>query len=149
ESLTRRDEAGLTNDWYDCSAHMLWCGERTRQPEGAHIGFLAGVGNPLGCKLGPTTTPEEALGICAALDPDRTPGRLTLICRMGADKVADALPPIIQAVTAAGHPVVWACDPMHGNTFTSPNGRKTRHFDDVLAEMTEFFAVCRAEGAWP
>jgi 3-deoxy-7-phosphoheptulonate synthase len=149
ESLTRRDEAGLTNDWYDCSAHMLWCGERTRQPEGAHIGFLAGVRNPVGCKLGPTTTPEEAVSICAALDPDHTPGRLTLICRMGADKVADALPPIIHAVTAAGHPVVWACDPMHGNTFTSENGRKTRRFDDVLAEMTAFFAACRDTGAWP
>jgi 3-deoxy-7-phosphoheptulonate synthase len=147
EALTRRDS--LTGDWYDCSAHLLWVGERTRQPDGAHVAFLAGVGNPVGCKIGPTATPDEVLEICRILDPDRTPGRLTLISRMGAGRVAATLPALLKAVGQAGHPVVWACDPMHGNTFTSPGGRKTRHFDHVLAEITEFFGVCRAEGVWP
>jgi 3-deoxy-7-phosphoheptulonate synthase len=147
EALTRRDS--LTGDWYDCSAHLVWVGERTRQPDGAHLAFFAGVGNPIGCKVGPTATPEELLEICRVLDPDRTPGRLTLISRMGADRVISALPPLLVAVRQAGHPVVWACDPMHGNTFTSPGGRKTRHFDDVLAEISGFFGVCRAEGVWP
>jgi 3-deoxy-7-phosphoheptulonate synthase len=147
EALTRRDS--LTGDWYDCSAHQLWVGERTRQPDGAHLQFLSGVGNPLGCKLGPTATPDEVVEICRILDPDRVPGRLTLISRMGAGQVAEHLPPLLQAVAGAGHRVVWACDPMHGNTFTSDGGRKTRHFDHVLAEISEFFAVCRAEGVWP
>jgi len=147
EALTRRDS--LTGDWYDCSAHMLWAGERTRQVDGAHIGFLSGVDNPIGCKLGPTATPEEAVAVCRALDPDRVPGRLTLISRLGAGRVTELLPPLIAAVRKAGQPVVWACDPMHGNTFASPSGRKTRHFDDVMAEIQGFFAACRAEGAWP
>ena len=147
EALTRRDS--LTGDWYDCSAHLLWIGERTRQIDGAHFEFLRGVGNPVGCKLGPTTTADEAVAVCERLNPDRVPGRLTLVVRMGAERVGDALPPVVRAVTAAGHPVVWACDPMHGNTFTSAMGRKTRHFDDVLAEVREFFAVHRALGTWP
>jgi 3-deoxy-7-phosphoheptulonate synthase len=147
EALTRRDS--LTGDWYDCSAHMLWIGERTRDIGSAHVQFLAGVRNPLGCKIGPTASPEETLRLCEVLNPDRIPGRLTLISRMGAQKVGDRLPAIVQAVTDADHPVVWACDPMHGNTFTSPSGRKTRHFDDVLAEVQGFFAVCRAAGVWP
>jgi 3-deoxy-7-phosphoheptulonate synthase len=147
EALTRRDS--LTGDWYDCSAHLVWVGERTRQPDGAHVAFLAGVGNPVGCKVGPTATPDEVLEICHLLDPDRTPGRLTLISRMGAERVSSALPTLVKAVSEAGHPVVWACDPMHGNTFTSPGGRKTRHFDHVLAEISGFFKVCRAQGVWP
>jgi 3-deoxy-7-phosphoheptulonate synthase len=147
ESLTRRDS--LTGDWYDCSAHMVWIGERTRQLDGAHVQFLAGVGNPLGVKLGPSVTGDEAVALCEVLNPSREPGRLTLISRMGASKVAEALPAIVDAVAAAGHPVVWACDPMHGNTTTSAGGRKTRHFDDVLAEIQGFFAVCRAAGVWP
>jgi 3-deoxy-7-phosphoheptulonate synthase len=147
EALTRRDS--LTGDWYDCSAHQLWVGERTRQLDGAHLQFLSGVGNPLGCKLGPTATPDEVVEICRILDPDHLPGRLTLISRMGAGQVAVHLPPLLRAVSAAGHRVVWACDPMHGNTFTSDGGRKTRHFDHVLAEISEFFAVCRGEGVWP
>jgi 3-deoxy-7-phosphoheptulonate synthase len=113
------------------------------------VAFLAGVGNPVGCKVGPTATPDEVLEICRILDPDRTPGRLTLVSRMGAGRVGQALPALLRAVSQAGHPVVWACDPMHGNTFTGPGGRKTRHFDHVLAEITEFFQVCRAEGMWP
>ncbi len=147
ESLTRQDS--LTGDWYDCSAHMLWIGERTRQLDGAHLEFLRGVRNPLGCKLGPTATPDEALAICEALNPDRVPGRLTLISRMGADQVEDGLRPLLAAVRDAGHPVVWACDPMHGNTFTSAGGKKTRHLDAVLSEIAGFFAAHRAEGTWP
>ncbi len=147
ESLTRLDS--LSGDWYDCSAHMLWVGDRTRELDGAHIEFLAGVRNPIGCKIGPTATVDEVLGICERLDPDRVPGRLTLISRMGVKRIAESLPPLLGAVRQAGHPVVWACDPMHGNTFVSAGGRKTRHFDDVMGEIELFFAACRAEGTWP
>jgi len=147
EALTRQDS--LTGDWYDCSAHMLWIGERTRQLDGAHVHFLSGVGNPLGCKVGPSVTPDEVLGLCEALNPDRVPGRLTLISRMGAESIGETLPPLLRAVRDAGHPVAWACDPMHGNTFTAPNGRKTRHFDAVLAEIAGFFAAHRSCGTWP
>lgn len=146
EALTRKDS--LTGEWYDCSAHMVWIGERTRQLDGAHVEFLRGVRNPLGCKIGPTATPDEVLGLCEALNPDREPGRLTLISRMGAGTVADRLPPLLEAVRDAGHPVVWACDPMHGNTFTSETGHKTRHFDDVLAEVGAFFDAHRQAGTW-
>ncbi len=147
EALTREDS--LTGQWYDCSAHMLWIGERTRQLDGAHVEFLRGVKNPIGCKVGPSTTPADIVGLCEVLDPDREPGRLTLISRMGADKVADTLPPLLEAVKEAEYPVVWACDPMHGNTFTSGSGHKTRHFDDVLAEVSAFFAAHRGAGTWP
>jgi 3-deoxy-7-phosphoheptulonate synthase len=147
EALTRRDS--LTGDWYDCSAHMLWIGERTREADGAHVEFLSGVHNPIGVKLGPTTTADEALALCERLNPERQPGRLTFITRLGASDVTTLLPPIVRAVTAAGHPVVWACDPMHGNTFLSDGGRKTRRFDDVLREIQGFFAVHRAEGTQP
>ncbi len=147
EALTRQDS--LSGDWYDCSAHLLWVGERTRQLDGAHLGFLAGVANPLGCKLGPTASVDDVLAICAVLDPQRTPGRLMLITRMGAGQTPERLPALLRAVRRAGHPVVWTCDPMHGNTFTSPSGRKTRRFDDVLCEIGEFFSVCRSEGVWP
>jgi 3-deoxy-7-phosphoheptulonate synthase len=147
ESLTRNDS--LTGDWYDCSAHMLWIGERTRQLDGAHLEFLSGVCNPIGVKLGPNSTPEEVLALCEALNPARIPGRLTLITRLGVGNVTTLLPPLVRAVTDAGHPVVWECDPMHGNTFTSEGGLKTRHFDDVIGEIRGFFAVHRAEGTWP
>jgi 3-deoxy-7-phosphoheptulonate synthase len=147
EALTRRDS--LTGDWYDCSAHMLWIGERSRQIDGAHVEFLRGVGNPVGCKLGPTATNEDALALCEALNPGRIPGRLTLVPRMGADSVGRRLPPLLAAVRDAGHPVVWVCDPMHGNTFTSSTGRKTRDFDAVLAEIAGFFAAHWNEGTWP
>jgi 3-deoxy-7-phosphoheptulonate synthase len=147
EAMTRRDS--LTGGWYDTSAHMVWVGERTRQPGGAHLEFLSGIGNPIGAKIGPAATPEEVVALCATLDPERTPGRLTLISRMGTGKVAGRLPALLDAVRAAGHPVVWTCDPMHGNTFTAADGRKTRRFDDVLAEIREFFATCRAQGVWP
>ncbi|HLF41224.1 MAG TPA: 3-deoxy-7-phosphoheptulonate synthase class II [Acidimicrobiia bacterium] len=147
EALTRQDS--LTGDWYDCSAHLLWAGERTRQIDGAHLEFLAGIRNPVGVKLGPATTPEEAVAVCRRLDPDRTPGRLTLIARMGADRVRDVLPGLVRAVKEGGHPVVWACDPMHGNTFTSGGGYKTRHFDDVTEEIRGYFSVHEEEGTWP
>jgi 3-deoxy-7-phosphoheptulonate synthase len=147
EALTRQDS--LTGNWYDCSAHLLWIGERTRQPGGAHVEFLSGVHNPVGIKLGPTATPEETVALCARLDPDRTPGRLVLISRMGAHRVREALPPLVRAVRGAGHPVVWACDPMHGNTFTDPSGYKTRQFEDVMKEIQGYFAVHRVEGSWP
>jgi 3-deoxy-7-phosphoheptulonate synthase len=147
EALTRQDS--LTGTWYDCSAHMLWIGERTRQLDGAHVEFLRGVLNPIGVKLGPAATAEEALELCHALNPSRIPGRLTFITRMGADRVEDAVRPLLRAVRDAGHPVVWACDPMHGNTFTSGSGRKTRHFEDILAEVGGFVRAHQAEGTWP
>lgn len=147
EALTRQDS--LTGEWYDCSAHMLWIGERTRQLDGAHVHFLSGVGNPIGCKVGPTMSPEEIVALCDALNPNKIPGRLTLITRMGADTIVEALPPLLRAVQGAGHPVVWACDPMHANTFTAPSGRKTRHFDSVIAEISGFFEAHRLVGTWP
>ena len=127
----------------------MWIGERTRQLDGAHVHFLAGVQNPLAVKLGPFATAEEATGLCRALDPDLTPGRLTLVCRMGADKVRSSLPPLVRAVRQSGHPVVWACDPMHGNTFQHESGYKTRHFDSVVDELSGFFDVCHGEVVWP
>jgi 3-deoxy-7-phosphoheptulonate synthase len=147
EALTRRDS--LTGDWYDCSAHMLWIGERTRDLDGAHVKFLEGVHNPIGVKIGPTVTPDEAVALCERLNPERIPGRLTFISRMGQAKVESGLPPLLAALRDGGHPVVWACDPMHGNTFTSGNGRKTRHFEDVMREISGFFAAHAAEGTWP
>lgn len=147
EALTRRDS--ITGDWYDCSAHMLWIGERTRDLDGAHVEFLRGVGNPIGCKVGPTMAADELLELCEVLNPSRIPGRLTLITRMGADKIEDGLRPLLRAVADSGHPVVWACDPMHGNTFTAPSGRKTRHFDDIVREISGFVRAHRAEGTWP
>ncbi len=147
EALTRQDS--LTGSWYDCSAHMLWIGERTRDLDGAHVEFLRGVGNPIGCKVGPSTTADYLLQLCDVLNPSRIPGRLTLISRMGADNIEKGLRPLLRAVTDAGHPVVWACDPMHGNTFTAANGRKTRHFDDIVREIGGFVQAHRAEGTWP
>ncbi len=147
EALTRQDS--LTGTWYDCSAHMLWIGERTRQLDGAHIEFLRGVGNPVGCKIGPDTTTDFVLSLCEILNPARVAGRLTLITRMGADKIETVLRPLIRAVRDAGHPVVWACDPMHANTFTAANGRKTRQFDDIIREITGFVMAHRAENTWP
>ena len=147
EALTRQDS--LTGGWYDCSAHMLWIGERTRQLEGAHVEFLRGVGNPIGCKIGKTTDVDYVLSLCETLNPARIPGRLTLISRMGANDVEEALRPLLRAVRDAGHPVVWACDPMHGNTYSAPNGRKTRHLEDIVKEITGFVKAHRAEGTWP
>jgi 3-deoxy-7-phosphoheptulonate synthase len=147
EALTRQDS--LTGQWYDCSAHMLWIGERTRQLDGAHVEFLRGVGNPIGVKIGANTTADYVLSLCEALNPNRVPGRLTLITRMGADKIEASLRPLLRAVREAGHPVVWICDPMHANTVTADNGRKTRHFDEILREIVGFVAAHRAENTWP
>ena len=147
EALTREDST--SGNWYDCSAHMLWIGERTRQLDGAHVEFLRGVSNPLGCKIGPTATPDEAVALCELLNPQRVPGRLTFITRMGAGNVETLLPPLLRAVRDSGHPVAWACDPMHGNTYTSTSGRKTRDFDHVLAEISGFFAAHTSCGTWP
>jgi 3-deoxy-7-phosphoheptulonate synthase len=147
EGLTRRDS--FTGDWYDCSAHMLWIGERTRALDGAHVEFFSGVHNPLGVKLGPKTTPDEAVELCEKLNPTRISGRLTLIARLGAERVDELLPPLLAAVRESEHPVVWVCDPMHGNGFTTAGGRKTRHFDAIMAEIEGFFRACRVGGVWP
>ena len=147
EALTREDS--LAGGWYDCSAHLLWIGDRTRQLDGAHVEFLAGVRNPIGVKLGPSAEPGELVALCERLNPDRVPGRLTFISRMGKDLVAEHLPPLLAATKDHDHPVVWACDPMHGNTFSHASGYKTRHFDDVMAELRAFFIACRNAGVWP
>jgi 3-deoxy-7-phosphoheptulonate synthase len=147
EALTRQDS--FSGDWVDTSAHMLWVGERTRQLDGAHLEFLSGLTNPLGCKIGPSASPADVVALCDRLDPDRVPGKLTLITRFGVGRVDELLPPIIHAVRESGHPVVWACDPMHGNTFTSSGGHKTRRFDDIMSELTAFFRVHAEMGSWP
>ena len=147
EPLVRRDST--TGDWYACSAHFLWVGERTRQLDGAHVAFLAGVENPVGVKIGPTATADEVVGLCERLNPDRVPGRLTLVARFGAERVREALPPLARAVRETGMPVLWVCDPMHANTFVAPSGHKTRRFDDVLGEIEGFFAAHREVGTWP
>ncbi|HEV8104049.1 MAG TPA: 3-deoxy-7-phosphoheptulonate synthase class II [Gaiellaceae bacterium] len=147
EGLTRRDS--LTGDWYDCSAHLLWIGERTRQIDGAHVEFFAGVHNPLAVKLGPTATPSEVIELCEKLNPDRVPGRLTLVARMGAADVTQLLPPLLRAVVDESHPVVWACDPMHANTITTADGLKTRRFDAVMGEIEGFFGACWEAGVLP
>ncbi len=134
---------------YDLSGHLVWVGERTRALGGAHIDFVSRVANPIGVKLGPTTTPEVAAELAARLDPDRVPGRLTLITRMGSTRIRDVLPAIVQKVTAGGHLVVWNCDPMHGNTVESASGYKTRHFDRIVDEVLGFFEVHRELGTHP
>lgn len=143
-ALTRFDE--FDKKYYACSAHMLWIGDRTRSPDEAHVEFLRGVANPIGCKVGPSTTVDSLLKLIDKLNPENEAGRLTLISRMGANKVGDLLPPLLRAVKDAGRTVVWACDPMHGNTIKSPNGYKTRKFTDILAEVRQFFEVHKAEG---
>jgi 3-deoxy-7-phosphoheptulonate synthase len=147
EALTRLDS--LTDQWYDCSAHLLWIGERTHQLDGAHVQFHAGIENPIGVKLGPAATVEEVLALCEQLNPERRPGRLTLVSRMGATRVTELLPPLLRAARDEGHPVLWICDPMHGNTYQHESGYKTRDFDDVMAEVHGFFAACDDAGVWP
>ncbi|MBL8247162.1 MAG: 3-deoxy-7-phosphoheptulonate synthase class II [Candidatus Competibacter sp.] len=147
QALTRRDPA--TGDWYDGSAHLLWIGERTRQLDGAHVEFLRGIANPIGLKLGPTADPDTVLRLLDRLNPDNQPGRLTLISRMGADKIEVALPPLIRATQREGRHVVWSCDPMHGNTQEASTGYKTRPFTRILDEVRRFFAIHRAEGSYP
>ncbi|MES2493898.1 MAG: 3-deoxy-7-phosphoheptulonate synthase class II [Pseudomonadota bacterium] len=144
QALTRRDS--LTGEWYDCSAHMLWIGDRTRFEGSAHVEFLRGVGNPLGMKCGPSLAPDALLKLLDTLNPAREPGRITLISRFGHDKVEAGLAPLVRAVKREGHPVVWSCDPMHGNVIKAESGYKTRPFDRILTEVRGFFAVHRAEG---
>jgi len=144
QAMTRIDST--SGDWYDTSAHMLWIGDRTRQPDGAHVEFMRGIKNPIGLKCGPSLDPEELLRLIDILNPQNIPGRLTLIARFGADKVAEKLPPMVRAVKREGKKVVWSSDPMHGNTIKLQSGYKTRPVDRILEEVRSFFAVHRAEG---
>jgi 3-deoxy-7-phosphoheptulonate synthase len=146
QALTRRDEAGGSQNWYATSGHMLWVGDRTRQPDYAHVEFCRGIRNPIGVKCGPSLEADDLLRLIEILNPAEEPGRLTLICRFGADKVARHLVPLIRAVQREGRTVVWACDPMHGNTIGTAGGRKTRPFDLILAEVEAFFDIHRSEG---
>ena len=144
QALTRIDST--SGEWYDTSAHFLWIGDRTRDLSGAHVEFCRGIKNPLGLKCGPSIQADDLLRLIDALDPAREPGRITLITRFGHDKVEAGLPPLVRAITREGHPVVWSCDPMHGNVIKADNGYKTRPFDRILGEVKGFFAVHRAEG---
>lgn len=147
EAMTRIDST--TNDWYDVSAHFLWIGERTREPDGAHVEFLRGVKNPIGLKCGPGVTPDSLLKLIDILNPDNEPGRLTLIARAGADKIDASLPPLLKATRDEGRAVVWCIDPMHGNTQPTSTGLKTRDFDRIMSEARSFFSLCRNEGVHP
>jgi 3-deoxy-7-phosphoheptulonate synthase len=138
-----------TGSPYDLSAHLVWIGERTRDLDGAHVEFCRRIRNPIGVKLGPSASPEDAVALADRLNPDREPGRLTFITRMGAERIRDLLPPLVEKVTAHGAPVVWVCDPMHGNTFEAPSGHKTRRLDHIFDEVTGFFEVHRALGTHP
>ncbi|PKR47393.1 class II 3-deoxy-7-phosphoheptulonate synthase [Thalassospira povalilytica] len=144
QALTRQDS--LTGEYYDCSAHMLWIGDRTRNLDGAHVEFMRGVKNPIGMKCGPTMDEDDLIRLIDRLNPQNEAGRLTLIARMGADKVGDHLPRLVKRVKAEGRKVVWSCDPMHGNTIKAANGYKTRPFDSILSEVKNFFDVHKAEG---
>ena len=146
EALTRVDST--SGDWYATSGHMLWIGDRTRQPDHAHVEFCRGVKNPIGLKCGPSLKPDELIRLIDILNPENEPGRLTLIARFGAGKVLELLPPLVRRVKAEGRKVVWSCDPMHGNTITL-NSYKTRPFDQILSEVTGFFDVHHAEGTHP
>ncbi|MDH4608044.1 3-deoxy-7-phosphoheptulonate synthase class II [Pseudomonas sp. BN102] len=145
EAFVRRDS--LTGGWYDCSAHMLWIGDRTRQLDGAHVEFLRGVGNPIGVKVGPSMDSEELIRLIDILNPDNDPGRLNLIVRMGAEKVGEHLPRLIRTVQGEGRKVLWSSDPMHGNTIKASSGYKTRDFASILGEVKQFFDVHQAEGS--
>ena len=146
-ALTRYDDVRELT--YDLSGHMVWIGERTRDLDGAHVEFASRIANPIGVKLGPGTAPEDAIALAERLDPDRVPGRLTFITRLGAQRVRDLLPALVEKVRGDGVMVTWVCDPMHGNTVTTPSGYKTRHFDDVIDEVRGFFEVHHALGTWP
>ncbi len=147
EALTRQDE--VSHEWYDCSGHLLWLGDRTRQLDGAHVEFLRGIQNPIGIKLGPTITTQALEQLLERLNPNREAGRIVLIVRMGADKVCDKLPALIRTVQKLAHPVVWSCDPMHGNTIQSHSGHKTRKVSAIIQELTHFFDIHDSEGSYP
>jgi 3-deoxy-7-phosphoheptulonate synthase len=144
QAMTRLDST--SGDWYATSGHMVWIGDRTRHPDQGHVEFCRGIKNPVGLKCGPSLEPDGLLRLIDVLNPKDEPGRLTLICRFGADKVEKHLPKLIRAVTRAGRTVVWSCDPMHGNTITAVSGHKTRPFDRILAEVQRFFEIHRSEG---
>ena len=146
EALTREDS--LTGDWYDCSAHMLWIGERTRGINDAHVHFLSGVHNPLGVKIGPNAAAQDVIALANALNPQNEAGRLNVIIRMGADKIGERLPKILREIKREGLNIVYSIDPMHGNTIKAANGYKTREFDKILAEVQSFFDIHRAEGTY-
>jgi len=146
EALTRRDH--LSGDWYDCSAHFVWIGERTRQLDHAHIEFFKGIKNPIGVKVGPGMEPDELIRLIDAVNPDNIPGRITLITRMGADVLPEKLPALVRKVQQEGRKVIWSSDPMHGNTEKASSGYKTRSFDNILREISQFFAVHKAEGSY-
>ena len=149
EALTRRDTITQEQGWYATSAHMVWIGDRTRQPDGAHIEYMRGISNPIGLKCGPSLDPDELVRLIETLNPDNIPGRLTLIARMGADKVRTGLPPLLHAVQKSGAKVVWCCDPMHGNTIKASSGYKTRRVDDIMAEVQGFFDAHDEVGTYP
>ncbi len=145
EALTRKDS--LTNDWYDCSAHMLWIGDRTRGLNDAHIEYFRGIKNPIGCKVGPSMDEDELIRLIDALNPNNEAGRLNLIVRMGASKVADIFPKLLRRVEKEGKKIVWSCDPMHGNVEKASNGYKTRDFANILSEVKQFFQIHKAQGS--
>lgn len=147
QALTRIDST--SGQWYDTSAHLVWIGERTRQLDGAHVEFCRGIANPIGVKAGPNMTGDELLQLCDALNPHNKPGKLSIIVRMGADKVGEGLPRLLRAAQREGRRIAWICDPMHGNTIKAASGFKTRPFDNILAEVQAFFAVHRSEGTHP
>ena len=147
EAMTRIDST--SGKWYDVSAHMLWIGDRTRQLDGAHVEFTRGIGNPIGIKVGPSTNTDELLKIIDIINPDNIAGRITLICRMGHENVDNRLPPIISAITKADKKVVWACDPMHGNTIKASSGYKTRPLKNIISEIEKFFRIHRDQGSYP
>lgn len=147
QAMTRMDST--TGGWYDCSAHMVWIGERTRQVDGAHVEFLRGVLNPIGIKVGPTNNPDDIKRLCEVLNPENEPGRITLITRLGVKAIEKALPTLLREIKREGHNVVWSCDPMHANTYTAASGHKTRNFNDILSELTCFFEIHWSEGTIP
>ena len=149
EALTRRDTITEEKGWYATSAHMVWIGDRTRQPDHAHIEYMRGISNPIGLKCGPSLDPDELVRLIETLNPDNIPGRLTLIARMGADKVRTGLPPLLRAVQKSGAKVVWCCDPMHGNTIKASSGYKTRRLDDIMSEVRGFFDAHDEVGTYP
>ncbi|WP_417331966.1 class II 3-deoxy-7-phosphoheptulonate synthase [Halarcobacter sp.] len=146
EALTRKDS--LTGDWYDCSAHMLWIGDRTRDLDGAHLEYFRGIKNPIGCKVGPSMQEDELIKLIDALNPENEAGRLNLIVRMGNEKIADKFPNLLKRVKEEGRNVLWSSDPMHGNTIKTDNGYKTRDFESILGEVKQFFQIHKAEGTY-
>jgi len=147
QALTRKDS--ITGDWYDCSAHFLWIGNRTCQIDGAHVEFLSGIKNPIGIKAGPTLSPNELVALSEKLNPENRLGRLTVITRMGADKIYNYLPPLIERITSEKINILWICDPMHGNTYKTKTGYKTRHFNTILKEIQQFFDIHKTHGTIP